>query len=46
MGVSYNESMREAEEESGITRGGARFQKEKRQRTREGPAMIETQYHE
>ena len=42
MGASFNETMREAEEESGLMRGGARFQQEKRQRIGEGPVAIET----
>ena len=46
MGASYNETLREAEEESGLMRGGARFRQDKRQRIGEGPAVIETQYHE
>ena len=45
MGASFDETLREVEEESGCTRGGARFRQEKRQRTREGPAAIETQNH-
>ena len=46
MGVSFDDTMREAKEESGCTREGARFQTKKRQRIGEGPAMIETQDHE
>ena len=46
MGASFDETLREAEEESGITRGGARFQQEKRQRKREGPAVIKMQDRE
>ena len=46
MGASFDEIVREAEEGSGCTRGEARFQLEKRQRTREGPAAIETQDRE
>ena len=40
MGASDDETMRKVEQESGLTRGGARFRKEKRQRTGESPAMI------
>ena len=43
MGASYDETMREVEEESGLTRGEERFQQENRKRTGEGPAVIETQ---
>ena len=43
MGASFDKTVREAEEESGCTRGGARFQQEKRQRTGEGPVVIGTQ---
>ena len=43
MGMHSDETMRVAEETSGCTRGGARFRQEKRKRTSEGPAMIETQ---
>ena len=46
MGASFDETMREAEEESGFTRGGARLQKEKRHRIGEGPTVIETKNHE
>ena len=35
MDGSYNETMREAEEGSSLTRGGERFRKEKRQRTKQ-----------
>ena len=42
MGASFDEIVREVEEESGLTRGGARFQQEKRERTGEAPATIET----
>ena len=45
MGVSFDETMREVEEESGLMRGGARFQQEKRQRIGEGPTVIKTQDH-
>ena len=40
MGISYGENVKVVEETSGCTRGGARFL-EKRQRTGEGPTMIE-----
>ena len=46
MSVSFDETVREAEEESGCTRGGARFRVEKRQSTREGPTAIEMKNHE
>ena len=46
MGASYDDTVRESQEESGIQRGGARFRQEKRKRTGEGPAVIRTQYHE
>ena len=46
MGVSLDETVREADEESGCTRGGARFRVEKRQRTGEGPSVIRMQYCE
>ena len=46
MGAIFDETLREVEEESGCTRGGARFRQEKRQRTREGPTAIEMQDHE
>ena len=46
MGASFDEAMREAEEESGFTRGGARFRQEKRQRIGEGLAANETQNRE
>ena len=40
MGMSSGENVKVTKESSGCTRGGARFQ-EKRQRTGEGPAVIE-----
>ena len=40
MDAQYNEIVREAEEESGLMRGGARFRQEKRQRIGEGLAVI------
>ena len=43
MGASFDEIVREVEEESGCTRGGARFRQEKRQRIGEGTATIGTQ---
>ena len=46
MGSIYDETVRESKEASGLTRGGERFRQEKRQRTGEGPAAIETQDHE
>ena len=46
MGASFNKTVRKYEEESGCTRGGARFRQEKRQRTGEGLSMIKTQYRE
>ena len=46
MGASFDETVREVEEESGCMRGGARFRREKRKREGEGPAMSETQDHE
>ena len=42
MGASFNDTVREDEEESGCTSGGARFRQEKRKRIGEGPAVIET----
>ena len=42
MGASYDKTMSEEEDESGLIRGGERFQQEKRKRTGEGPAAIET----
>ena len=42
MGVSFDETLREADEGSGCTRGGARFRVEKRQRIGD-PVEIETQ---
>ena len=46
MGASFDDIVREAKEESGLMRAGARFRQEKRQRTGEGPTMIETQDYE
>ena len=46
MGAIFNDTVREDEEESGCTRGGARFRQEKRQRIGEGHVAIETQNHE
>ena len=46
MGASFDETVREAKEESGFTRRGVRFRQEKRHRTGEGPATIEMQDHE
>ena len=46
MGASFNETMREVEEESGITRGGARFRQDKMQSIGEGPVAIKIQYRE
>ena len=43
MGASDDETMRKIEQESGLTRGGAMFRQEKRQRIGEGPAAIEMQ---
>ena len=43
MGASVDNTVREAKEESGYTRGGQKFQLEKRQRIGEGPATIEMQ---
>ena len=40
MGTSFGETVREAEEESGLTRAGMRFRQEKRKRTGEGPNAI------
>ena len=37
---NYNETVKEAKEASGIMKGGARFQQEKRKRTGEGPVAI------
>ena len=45
MGASFNDTVREAKEESGLTRGGERFRQEKRQRTEEGPVAIEMRDH-
>ena len=41
MGASFDETVREAEEESGFMRGGARFRQEKRQRTGKGLVAME-----
>ena len=38
----YDGTVREAEEGSGIMRGGARFRQEKGKRTGESPSMTET----
>ena len=46
MGASFDEIVREAKEDIGLTRGGERFQQEKRQRTGEGPVVIEMQDRE
>ena len=46
MGASFDETVREAKEESGFMRGGARFRQEKKHRIGEGPAVIEMQDHE
>ena len=46
MGASFDETVREAEEESGCTRGGERFRQEKRQRIGEGPAVIKMKNYE
>ena len=46
MVASFDNTMRESKEESGCTRGGERFQQEKRKRTGEGPAVIKMQDHE
>ena len=43
MGASFDKTVREANEESGITRGGVRFRQEKRQRIGEGPDAIKMQ---
>ena len=43
MGASFNKTKMEAEEGSGLMRGGARFRQEKRKRIVEGPTTIETQ---
>ena len=45
MAMSSGESVKVTEETSGCTRGGARF-RDKRQRTGEGPDVIEVQCHE
>ena len=42
MGLSSSDNVKVAKETSGCTRGGARF-REKRQRTEEGPTVIEVQ---
>ena len=42
MDGSYDGTVREVKEGSGVTRGGARFQQEKRQRIGESPAVTET----
>ena len=46
MGASFNEVVREDEEESCCTRGRARFRQEKRQRIGEGRAGIKTKNYE
>ena len=46
MGASFDETMREAEEEISCTRGGARFRQEKRHRIGECPAAIGIQNRE
>ena len=45
MGMISGENIKVVEETSGCMKGGARFS-EKRQRTGEGPAKVEVQYHE
>ena len=42
----FDETVREDEEESGLTRGGARFRQEKRQRTGESSIAIKKGGHE
>ena len=46
MDGSYDETVREAEEGSGLTRGVSRFLQEKRKRIGESPAATKTQDHE
>ena len=46
MGASFDNIVREVKEGIFCTRGGVRFRLEKRKRTGEGPATIETQDHE
>ena len=46
MGASFDDIVRESKEESGCTRGGARFRQEKRNKTEEGISTIEMQDHE
>ena len=45
MGMSSSENVKVTDETSGCMRGGERFQA-KRQRTGEGPLLIELQCHE
>ena len=46
MDVSYNETVREAEEGCGLLRSGLRFLQEKRQRTRESHVATKTRGYE
>ena len=46
MAVGFDKTVRAAEEESGCTRGAARFRVEKMQRIGEGAALIKMQNHE
>ena len=46
MDGSYDETVREAEEGSGLLRSGLRFLQEKRQRTGESNVATETRGHE
>ena len=43
MGASFNETVRETEEESGLMRGRASIRQEKRHRIGEGPSAIKVQ---
>ena len=46
MDGSYDGTVREVKEGSGLMRGGARFQQEKRKRIRQSHAATETQNYE
>ena len=46
MDGSYDESVREVEEECGLLQGGVRFRQEKTQRTKESHVATETRSYE
>ena len=46
MDGSYDETVREAEEECGLLQSGVRFWQEKRQRTEESPAATKIRNYE